>query len=339
MNHDVKDETGDDLILPFTVEGADVRGRIARFGPLVDHVLRRHAYPDAVSQLLGEALTLTALLGSSVKFSGIFSLQTKSDGPVSMLVADYVSPGHAGTGRLRGYAAFNRDADFSAAGNDFSRLMGKGYFALTIDQRAIDQRATDPHVGAERYQGIVPLDSNSLAECAQNYFRASEQIPTSIHLAAAKLYARSGDRMAPHAADGVWRAGGMLIQHLPPFGSRSEPIQHAPEDGPEETDAWRRCRLLMATLRDDELTDPVIPAPRVLYRLFHEQGVRVYQSQPAEFGCRCTRERLESVLAQYPRETLETLLEDGLIFANCEFCNEAYRFTLNELSGENHAAS
>lgn len=308
----------DDFILPFTVEGADVRGRVVRFGPLVDQVLTRHAYPEPMSQLLGEALALAALLGSALKFEGIFSLQTKGDGPVSMLLADYVAGGDTGAGVLRGYAAFDRKADFSQLEKGFAALTGKGYLALTVDQN------TD----GERYQGIVPLEGENLAACAESYFRISEQIPTSIALSVGQLFSRSGQHQGPLAENRLWRAGGMLIQHLP----KTVAASRAPEDPLAETDAWRRCRLLMATLRPDELIDTALGAEAVLYRLFNEDGVRVFPKTAARFGCRCDRGRLERVLLQYPRDTLEPMLSDGFILANCEFCNETYRFTLDELA-------
>lgn len=315
MNPD--DFAQDDFVLPFTVEGADVRGRVARLGPLIDQVLCRHDYPEPVSHLLGEALSLVSLLGSALKFEGIFSLQTKGDGPVSMLVADYVAgPDKAGV--LRGYAAFSKTLPEGEPG--FAQLMGKGHFALTID----------PGNGGERYQGIVPLGGGSLAECAQDYFRTSEQIPTAIALSVSRLYERTADRNAPDASRIQWRAGGMLIQHLPKGGQANR----APEDPPEESDAWVRCKLLMATLRADELTDPRLAAPALLYRLYHEDGVRVYPGHPVAFGCRCSRQRLEGVLRQYSQDDLEYLLEDGHIKGSCEFCNQTYRFTLDELASK-----
>lgn len=315
------DYAQDDFVLPFTVEGADVRGRIARLGPLVDQVLCAHAYPEAVSRLLGEALTLVSLLGSALKFEGIFSLQTKGDGPVSILVADYVAAGSDKPGILRGYAAFSKGATLPEGDEGFAQLVGNGHFALTID----------PGNGGERYQGIVPLTGASLAECAQNYFRTSEQIPTAIALSVSRLFERPADRNAPDATQTRWRAGGMLIQHMPKGGQ----APGAPEEPAEESDAWRRCKLLMGTLRDDELTDPHVSAPTLLYRLFHEDGVRVYPGQPVVFGCRCSRERLEQVLRQYSRDDLEELLQDGHIRGNCEFCNRSYNFTLDELAPEN----
>ena len=306
----------DDIVLPFAVENADVRGRIARLGPLADEVLRRHAYPAAVSHLLGEALCLLVLLGSTLKISGSLSLQMKGDGPVRLLTADYVRHG-AGMARVRGYAGFDRQADYAGLENAFARLVGQGYFALTVD----------PGGDAERYQGIVALEGASLSECAERYFHTSEQIPTAIRLAVGRLYAREAGHLAPEAGAGQWRAGGVMVQHLP----RQQNHARAPEDPLDEHEDWRRCRILMQTATDAELLEPALPSETLLYRLFHEDGVRVFPGAHASFGCRCSRERLAGLLRQYPRDELAELLQDGHITGDCEFCNEAYRFTLEEL--------
>ncbi len=307
--------TDDDRIMPFAVEKADVRGRIVRLGPLVDDILSRHDYPQPVSALLGEALALTALLGSALKFDGIFSLQTKSDGPVSALIADYVSHARSGGGTLRGYAIYDKDCDFGDVDSSFRALIGAGHFAMTIDQGK----------QMDRYQGIVALDGDSLAACAQAYFQTSEQIPTAIHLAVGELFERPQGRAAPAAA-GAWRAGGLLIQYLPK--SRLDLPPDAEFDEPED---WRRSRMLMETATDLELTDPAIAPEKLLYQLFHEDGVRVFEPQSLKFGCRCSRLRLENVLRQYSRETLSELVENGKISANCEFCNADYQFDMDAL--------
>jgi len=310
-----------DFVLPFAVEGADVRGRILRMGPLVDLVLRRHDYPEMVSQLLGEALTLVTLLGDSLKFSGSFSLQTKGDGPVPLLIADYLASGDDQPGQVRGYAVYDRKADLTAYGDDFSLLAGKGYFALTVD----------PGAGAERHQGIVALQGHNLAQCAENYFLASEQIPTAIRLSVARSYLRSESRQAPDDTKGSWLAGGMMIQYLPKNALASRAL----EDSAVEHEDWRRCRILMQSATDAELVDPDLANERLLYRLFHEDGVRVFPGRPVVFGCRCSRDRLAGVLLQYSRPVLEELVHDGHISGNCEFCNETYRFTLAELKPDN----
>ncbi|MSP43591.1 MAG: Hsp33 family molecular chaperone [Alphaproteobacteria bacterium] len=318
MTQEAPGAHADDTIRPFAIEGADVRGRIVRLGPVVDQVLRRHDYPEAVSRLLGEALTLVILLGNSLKFRGTLSLQTKGDGPVPMLIADYLAADDTHAGRVRGYAVYNKNVNFSGNEQNFSQLSGKGYFALTMD----------PGAGAERYQGIVALEGDSLANCAEKYFLTSEQIPTAIRLSVGRSYLRGATRHAPAESAGVWRSAGMLIQHLP----KNAMAMRAPEDPAEEHENWRRSRILMQSVTDAELIDPLLANERLLYRLFHEEGVRVFPGQTVAFGCRCTRDRLAGVLLQYSRPVLEELLEDGYISGSCEFCNETYRFTLDELA-------
>ncbi|HEX5930225.1 MAG TPA: Hsp33 family molecular chaperone HslO, partial [Methyloceanibacter sp.] len=188
----------DDLILPFQAEHAEVVGRLVKLGPVVDTILSRHAYPEPVSQLLGEAVALTALLGAALKFEGKFILQASTDGAVDLLVADYQVPG-----ALRGYARFS--AERLAALPAGGRLLGSGHLAMTID------RGPD----TERYQGVVPLEGESLAQAADTYFRQSEQLPTFIKLAVARHY-RAGHGERPL----TWRAGGLLVQKLTRQGGR-----------------------------------------------------------------------------------------------------------------------
>lgn len=317
---------GDDLVMPFAIEGHDLRGRLVRLGPLVDQVLSRHDYPEPVARILGEALALVALVGSALKFNGIFTLQTKSDGPIKTLVADYRAPG-----ALRGYVALDQDklgpilaADRPA---DFQRLMGEGYLALTIDQGA----------GMEPYQGIVGLDGDNLAECADSYFRDSEQIPTRLRLALARETHRSADGLVTQ-----WRAGGLMLQYLPPSNLPEDQkaigrqagdwvFQPTPEDGSAEADAWTRAQALIATIGDDELTDPNLSSEQLLYRLFHEDGVRVYPAMDVRFACRCGPERVRNVLSGFAQEELGDMLIDGKVEVTCEFCASRYAFSLDEL--------
>jgi molecular chaperone Hsp33 len=306
---------GDDEVLPFAIEGHDLRGRLARLGPLVDTVLNRHDYPEPVSRVLGEALALVALVGSALKFEGVFTLQTKSDGPIKMLVADFRAPGD-----LRGYAGIDSDRLLELTARtpapSFRQLMGEGYLALTID----------PGQEMERYQGIVALEGDSLADCADSYFRDSEQIPTQLRLAVARQTTRSADGPVTH-----WRAGGLLLQYLPRSGGAD--VDPMPAAGSVEGDAWAKARALMATVGDDELTDPTLPGDRLLYRLFHEDGVRAYKPLAVGFGCRCGPERVKNILSGFGREELSDLVIDGRIVAKCEFCSAEYAFAPDELEG------
>jgi len=290
----------DDLILPFQAEQADVVGRLVKLGPTVDTILSRHAYPEPVSKLLGEAVALTALLGAALKFEGKFILQASTDGPVDLLVADYQVPGG-----LRGYARFSAErlAELPADG----RLLGEGHLAMTID------RGGD----TERYQGVVPLEGESLTEAADTYFRQSEQLPTFIRLAVARHY-RAG-----RAGSRSWtsRAGGLLVQKLTREGGRSV----AREAAFSEED-WTRARALAETVEDHELLDPLLPPDRLLYRLFHEEQVRAFRAIPLESYCSCSRERVEELLRRFSAEDLAEMVVDGEMWVTCEFCNSRYQF-------------
>lgn len=292
----------DDLMLPFQAQQADVFGRLVKLGPTVDIILSRHAYPDAVSKLLGEAVTLTALLGAALKSEGKFILQASTDGPVDLLVADYQVPG-----RLRGYARFSPERLAELDREDASPL-GKGHFAMTIDRGA----------DTERYQGVVPLEGETLTEAADTYFRQSEQLPTFIRLAVAKHYqpGRGGE-----GRPWTWRAGGLLVQKLTRSGGR--PV--AGQSSFEEED-WTRARLLAETVEDHELLDPLLAPDRLLYRLFHEEQVRAYPALPLQTYCSCSRERVEDLLKRFSAEDLQDMIVDGEVWVTCEFCNTRYNF-------------
>src|SRR5215468_7797803 len=250
----------DDTILPFAVEALDVRGRVVRLGPLVDTILRSHAYPAPVARLLGEAIVLTVMLGSVLKFEGRFILQTQTDGPVRMLVVDFRTPG-----TVRGCARFDKQrvADSISAGRDApGDLLGHGHLAMTIDQGP----------DTSRYQGLVALEGKDLEHAAHEYFLRSEQIPTRVRIAV-------GQEVVGGGADGArahWRAGGIVLQFLPRDPKRAQQADLDPGDAPEgvephslpEDDAWREGRSLVATVQDDELIDPTVSSERLLYQLF-----------------------------------------------------------------------
>ena len=290
----------DDLILPFQAEHADVSGRLVKLGPVVDTILSRHAYPEAVSQLLGEAVALTALLGAALKFEGKFILQASTDGPVDLLVADYQVPGG-----LRGYARFSQER-LEALPPD-GRLLGQGHLAMTID-RGMD---------SERYQGVVPLEGESLTEAADTYFRQSEQLPTFIRLAVARHY-RAGDK---GGNAWTWRAGGLLVQKLTREGGRGSARGSAIAE-----EDWARAKALAETVEDHELLDPMLPPDRLLYRLFHEEQVRAFRAIPLNSYCSCSQARVEELLRRFSAEDLAEMVVDGEVWVTCEFCNRRYRF-------------
>ena len=307
----------DDAVLPFSVDALDLRGRLTKLGPALDQLLEKHDYPAPVGKLLGEAVVLTVLLGSSLKFEGRFIMQTQTDGPVNLIVVDFDAPDG-----MRGYARFDREALVKAAEagkTSPADLLGKGHLAMTIDQ--------GPHT--ERYQGIVALDGNSLEQVAHTYFMQSEQIPTQVRLAVAQMTTRGDHRPR-------WRAGGMLIQHLPANGMSV--MADLPGDGnfdnpasadPDfvEADGWAEAKALLGTVGDLELTDPDLSPERLMFRLYHETGVRVFPPQDLEERCTCSADRIEDMLANsFSEEERQDMAVDGEIEVVCEFCSTAYRF-------------
>ena len=319
---DELDFAGDDRVVPFQVEGLDVRGRAVQIGPLLNTILARHDYPAPVARLLAEAIVLTALLGTSLKFDGKFTVQTKGDGPVDLLVADFSTPDS-----LRAYARYDEDALAAAIKEGRTtppELLGEGVLAFTIDQGR----------GMQPYQGIVPLDGSTLEEIAGVYFRQSEQIPTQVRLGVAELYDRDEDGKPRHN----WRAGGLIAQFLPqaPERMRQPDLQGGDGDDRDtdlaEDDSWAEARSLVETIDTDELTDPQVPIERLLYRLFHERGARVYDPQTVFDRCSCSREKIKGVLAGFSAEEIEASQEDGQIAVTCEFCSTTYRYEVAEFA-------
>ncbi|MCA0256365.1 MAG: Hsp33 family molecular chaperone [Proteobacteria bacterium] len=312
---------GDDHVVPFQVEGLDVRGRAVQVGPLLDAILGRHNYPAPVARLLAEAIVLTALIGTSLKFDGRFTVQTRSDGPVDLLVADFSSPD-----RMRAYARFDEEAlaaAVAAGKTSPPELLGEGILALTIDQGSFMQP----------YQGIVPLDGSSLEDIAGVYFRQSEQIPTRVRLGVAELLDRDADGKPRHG----WRAGGIIAQFLPEAPERMRQADLHGGEGyeakeHEDDDSWTEARMLVETADMDELTDPQIGAERLLYRLFHERGVRIYPAQAVLDRCTCSRDKLMGVLKGFSAEEIESSLDDdGTMSLTCEFCSTVYRYQATEI--------
>ena len=310
----------DDAVLPFEVAELDLRGRLTRLGPGLDDLLAKHDYPPQVGKLLGEAIVLTTLLGSSLKFDGRFILQTQTDGPVSFLIVDLQAPD-----RLRAYARF--DARRLKAGQDSGALLGRGHLAMTVDQ--------GPDMS--RYQGLVALDGGSLEDAAHEYFLRSEQIPTRVRLAVGEEW-RGGSDGPRHR----WRAGGMLLQFLPKAPERARQADLHPGDAPEgtlahtveEDDAWIEGQSLIATVKDVELIDPDLSGERLLYRLFHERGVRVFAPQPLRARCSCSREAVSSMLKSFAPQDRAEMVKDGKVVVTCEFCSSVYQFTPHEAGVE-----
>jgi molecular chaperone Hsp33 len=309
----------DDLIRPFQIDPFALRGRHVRLGAALDRIIGQHNYPAPVAVMLGQAVALAALLAGALKYEGIFTLQTKGDGPIKLMVADVTS-----AGAVRGYAQYDTEmlSQIHDGGDSVPRLLGAGYLAFTVDQ--------GEHT--ERYQGIVELDGANLAECVHHYFRQSEQIEAGIRVAAARRTDAEG-----------WRAGAIMIQRLPPEGGTDgieSRLSFAGEMAVEaQDDAWRRALVLLGTCTDDELTEPDLASETLLFRLFHEDGVRIYPTQPLEARCRCSRERIEGVLKTLPRDDLEHLEVDGKVGVTCEFCSTHYEFTDAEIAALHDGAS
>jgi molecular chaperone Hsp33 len=307
---------GDDLVLPFRTVKSDVLGRVVRLGSVLDSILSRHAYPEPVSYALGEALALTAMLGTALKAHSKLILQTKSDGPLDLLVADFVG------GKVRGYASFDKsDVRLARAKGrgDQGALLGKGHVAMTID----------PGGSNHSYQGIVALENQPLVAAADSYFRRSEQIPTFIRLAVARHFAPSPEGGEPAWR---WRGGGLLLQQLPRAGGKRDPGGGEAGLTDADDENWNRARHLAQTVEDHELLDPTLSPERLLYRLFHEEGVRVTPATALAADCRCSRERIHGYLQRFGADELRDMREaDGGVTVTCEFCSSKYRFAPGEI--------
>ena len=285
-----------DTTLGFTIPPRHARGRLVRLGPVLDAILSNHAYPPVIERLLAEALTLTALLGTTLKDAGgQLTLQAQSSGGViDLLVCDYRG------GEMRGYVRHDPDRLAEApADPSLFALFGKGHLAITFDQA----------LTGERYQGIVPLDGASLAQAAESYFSQSEQIPSLVRLA---VVSRG---IEGHVA------GGMLVQHLPE-GEEGRERLHTRLDHPE----WEHVHTLAATIAADELTDATLPLDRIAWRLFNEEAeVRVLPVAPISRGCRCSLDHIRDVLGRFPAEERAEMAEpDGLIRVDCAFCARSF---------------
>jgi len=292
-----------DVAIGVTIPARDARGRATRLGPVLDEILSAHNYPPVIERLLAEALTLTALLGSLLKDpQGQMTLQAQTEaGAIDLLVCDYLA------GELRGYVRHDpeRIADVGPNPSLFA-LFGKGYLAITFDQPMTN----------ERYQGIVPLEGDSLAHAAQSYFAQSEQIPSLVRLAAEKR-------------DGRWTAGGLLFQHLPEGEEGRERI-HTQLDHPD----WSHVAILAGSVKAEELTDAGLPLDDLIWRLFHEEAeVRTLQPVPLRRGCRCDPEYVRSVIARFPEDERQAMVgPDGLITVDCAFCSQSFPIALEDVS-------
>jgi molecular chaperone Hsp33 len=320
----------DDTVLPFQLDRSDIRGRVARLDGTLERILSQHAYPEAVEALVAELALLTALIGQTIKLRWKLSLQVRGDGPVRILAADYYGPAaEGGTAQVRAWASFD-GARLADAASPFG-LIGNGYFAILIDQGA----------GTVPYQGITPLAGGSLSACAETYFAQSEQLPTRFALS----FGRS--RLAGETEH--WRAGGVMLQHMPkasPFargegGSGEGGLLAASDmlDG-EEGENWNRANLLLDTVEEFELIGPSVQPTELLVRLFHEEGPRVFDARAVQFGCTCSEDKVRQSLSIYSAKDIRTMTTPaGIVTADCQFCGSHYEFEPGTLGFEAEGAS
>jgi len=309
--------SSDDQALPFQLDALGVRGRLVRLGPSLDAVIERHGYPLAVARPLAEAMVLCAALATSLKYDGIFTLQISGDGPIRLLVTDLTTDG-----ALRGYAQFDswKLAVALGAGHNgipqggdapegyVPKLFGRGRLAFTVDQGQHTQR----------YQGVVPLEGATLADCAHTYFRQSEQLPTGI-----KIEARRTSEGGTHH----WRAAALMVQQMPEFDAGRIDV-----DREQREDDWRKAVILMASATEAEMLDPKLPAMTLLHRLFHAEQPRLFARRPFVARCRCSRERIDRVLRSIKREELDDLRDTtGRVAVKCEFCSTEYTYDDRDL--------
>jgi molecular chaperone Hsp33 len=301
----------DDQALPFQLDALGVRGRLVRLGPTLDDIIERHGYPLAVARPLAEAMVLCAALATSLKYDGIFTLQISGDGPIRLLVTDLTTDG-----ALRGYAQFDswKLAVALGAGNHdvpegyVPKLFGHGRLSFTVDQ--------GQHT--ERYQGVVPLEGATLADCAHTYFRQSEQLPTGIKIVAQRT-----------VDDGVghWRAAALMVQQMPEFDAGRIDV-----DREQREDDWRRAVILMASATEAEMLDAKLPGTTLLYRLFHQERPRQFERRPFVARCRCSRQRIDRVLRSIRREELGDMRDpSGRVVVKCEFCSTEYAYDDRDL--------
>ena len=304
MDPDPSGQAWNDFVQPFQIESHSARGRLVRIGSLVNSVTARHDYPPPVAAMLSELLALAAVVAGALKFDGVLTLQTTGDGPIRTLMADITSDGE-----MRGYAQFDQQyfdgADAAtcgvAAGSSVPRLLGSGYLAFTVDQGP----------DTDRYQGIVELAGATLADCAHAYFRQSEQLQAAVKLAS-----------FPAFGAGLGAAA-LMVQRLPGDGrtTMSGDIEEHEAD-----DAWVRTVALMGSCTNEELLDADLHPHQLLFRLFHEDGVRVFEPRDLVMRCRCSDDKVVNMLRSFPRAEIEELKVGNRVVVTCEFCGVVYEF-------------
>ena len=305
----------DDTVLPFQLDRSDIRGRVARLDGVLEQVLRQHDYPPVIEALVAEAALLTALIGQTIKLRWKLSLQVRGKGPARLIATDYYGPSEDGQpARIRAYASYDTERlDLDA--EPFSQI-GEGYLAVLIDQGE----------GNVPYSGITPIAGGSLSDCAQTYFAQSEQLPTRFAVTFGKSQLAGG---VSH-----WRAGGVMLQHMPkasPFvanaGGSGEGglLSHSDILDGAEAENWTRANALLDTVEALELIGPTVQPTELLVRLFHEEEPRVYDAQPVRFGCTCSEDKVRNSLSIYSAKDIRHMTTDeGIVTADCQFCGAHY---------------
>ena len=310
--NDIPAVPANDLIQPFQVERYGLRGRLVRLGAAADEILNRHDYPEPVAIMLGQMMAVAAIVAGALKYDGIFTMQTQSDGPIRLMVADITSGGD-----MRAYAQYDTDRLAAAIaampdggiGDSVPHLLGAGHLAFTVDQGP----------DTERYQGIVDLYGATLAECLHYYFRQSEQIEAAIKVAVSRLPVAVG---ASAARLNRWQVGGLMVQRLP---------KDRGQDDEDHEEGWREAVILMGSATNRELLDATLHPDALLYRLFHELGVRVYKPMILRAACRCSADRVSIMLRSFPKTEIESMKVDDKIIVTCEFCGRGYTYTENDI--------
>lgn len=305
----------DDTVLPFQLDRSSIRGRVARLDSALDQVLKQHNYPAGIEALVAEAALLTALIGQSVKLRWKLSLQVRGKGAVRIIATDYYGPAEEGEpARIRAYASYDKDR-YDPSADPFSQI-GEGYFAVLIDQ---GQDMTP-------YQGLTPLSGTSLSNSAETYFAQSEQLPTRFALTFGKSLMQGG-------VSG-WRAGGVMLQHMPKVGGSVAAdagsgegglLSHADILAGEEAEDWNRANVLLDTVEELELVGPNVAPTDLLVRLFHEEEPRVFDAQAVHFGCSCSAEKVKQAMSIYSQKDIRTMTTpEGVVTADCQFCSAHY---------------
>lgn len=286
-----------DFVSPFQLEKISVRGRLVRLKQSMQDILERHQYPPLVNRLLEELIVLSSALANLFKFEGVFTLQVSGDGPVRLMVVDITHKGE-----IRACARFDEEKvlKLPLSTTSIHPILGTGHLAFTIDQNNSD----------ERYQGVVDLSGTTLSECLHHFFRQSDQLETGV-VAYSKTEALS---TSDHLA------AALIIQRMPtPPGLSFEALE-------AENDGWLRSLSILGTATPNELLSSELSAQDLLFRLFWEDGIRVFESRSLTAKCRCSEDRVSQMLKTFSTSDVQEMIQDGKISVTCEFCNQEYSF-------------